>query len=440
MTRQPPPLTGLLPSQRTPAEYALLETVLRTRAALLEQTSLDSDELRERLYAAMRDEVELAQRRAAAANDPLLPDPADTRQWLDDQVLGFAELGPLMRSDSVQTIRILGPHHLYVVDNGHQHRLAGVRFRNDQAVRELVKRFASQAGRLFDDAHPRVDFALPDGSRLHAAMPPITPQYTEVTIRRFTLLDRRIESLVPETLTAGCCAFLQSAVRARANILLCGDGGTGKTTMQRMLLLGVDDPDEWMICLETTRELQLHRLLGRVQSWQSRDDGTDGSGAITLGQLLEDDALRCEATRIVVGECRGAETYTLLSACETGHRGTVTSIHARSAADALERLLTAARHSPLAPGEDVLRDMIRRNIDLVIYVRKLHGVRLVAEVVEVDPTRRLDGGGFATRPLWLRKGNGPLRRQPYPPKLLEEFEDQDIGFRWQEHADEEAAA
>jgi len=437
---QLPPRAGLPRTQRTPAEYALLETILRTRAALLEQTSLDPDELRERLYAAMRDEVELAQRRAAAANDPLLPDPADTRQWLDDQVLGLAELGPLMRNEGVQTIRILGPHHLYVIENGHQYRLAGVRFRNDQAVLELVKRFASLAGRLFDDAHPRVDFALPDGSRLHAAMPPVTPQYTEVTIRRFTLLDRRIESLVPETLTAGCCAFLQAAVRARANILICGDGGTGKTTMQRMLLLEVDDADEWIICLETTRELQLHRLLGRVQSWQSRDDGTDGSGAITLSQLLEDDALRCEASRIVVGECRGGETYTLLASCETGHRGTVTSIHSRSATDALERLLTAARHSPLAPGEGVLRDMIRRNIDIVVFLRKLDGTRLVAEVVEVDPTRRLDGGGFATRPLWLRKGAGPLVRQPYAPNLLEAFEDQDIQFRWQDYADEEAAA
>jgi pilus assembly protein CpaF len=440
VTRQLPPYAGLPRIQRTPHEYALLETVLRTRAALLEQTNLDPDKLRERLHGAMRDEVELYQRRAAVANDPLLPDPVDTRQWLEDQVLGLAELGPLMRSEGVQTIRILGPHHLYVVENGHQYRLAGIRFPSDQAVRELVKRFASQAGRLFDEAHPRADFALPDGSRLHAAMPPITPQYTEVTIRRFTLLDRRIESLVPESLTAGCCAFLQALVRIRANILICGDGGVGKTTLQRMLLLQVDDPDEWIICLETTRELQLHRLLGRVQSWQSRDDGTDGSGAITLSQLLEDDALRCEATRIVVGECRADESMTLLHALETGHRGTVTSIHARSAAEALDRLLTAAQHSPRAPGEGVLRDMIRRNIDVVVFLRKLNGVRLVSEVVEVDATRRLDGGGFATRPLWLRRGNGPLLRQSYPPNLLEAFAGQEIGFHWQDYADEEAAA
>jgi len=440
MSERPPRLDGAGPSQRTAVEYALLETVQRTRATLLELTNLGPDELRERLYASMRDEVELYQRRAAAANDPLLADPSDTRQWLEDQVLGYAELGPLMRTQGVQTIRILGPHHLYVVQDGRQYRLAGVRFSGDQAVREFVKRFAGQAGRLFDDAHPRADFALPDGSRLHAVMPPITPQYTEVTIRRFTLLDRRIESLVPETLTAGCCGFLQAAVHARANILICGDGGTGKTTLQRMLLLEVDDPEEWIICLETTRELQLHRLLGRVQSWQSREDGTDGSGAITLSQLLEDDALRCEATRIVVGECRASETYTLLASLETGHRGTVTSIHARSAADALERLLTAARHSALAPGEDVLRDMIRRNVDLVVFLRRLHGKRLVAEVVEVDSTRRLDGGGFAVRPLWLRKGGGPLLRQPYSPGLLETFEDLEIGYRWQDYADEEAAA
>src|SRR3954452_4028557 len=180
--------------QRAPAEYALLETVQRTRAALLEQTSLPPDELRERLSATMRDEVELYQRRAAAANDPLLADPPGTQQWLEDQVLGYGDLGPLMRTPTIQTIRIMGPHRLFVVEDGRQHRLAGTRFRDDQAVRDLVKRFAALAGRTFDEAHPRVDLTLPDGSRLHAVMPPIARDYTEVTIRRFTLLNRRLEA------------------------------------------------------------------------------------------------------------------------------------------------------------------------------------------------------------------------------------------------------
>ena len=118
----------------------------------------------------------------------------------------------------------------------------------------------------------------------------------------------------------------------------------------------------------------------------------------------------------------------------------VTTIHSTSAAEALERLLTAARHSPLAPSESVLRDMIRRNIQLVVFVRKLHGARLVSQVVEVDPTRRSEGGGFAVRPLWLRKGSGPLVRQQYTPDLLQVFEDQEIPFSWQDCADEEAAA
>src|SRR5579862_3867143 len=100
--------------QRNPAEYALLEAVQRARAALLERSELDPDELRERLRASIRDEIELAQRRAAASNQPLLRDPADTEQWLDDQVLGYGELGPLMRTENVQTIRIVGPHKLYV--------------------------------------------------------------------------------------------------------------------------------------------------------------------------------------------------------------------------------------------------------------------------------------------------------------------------------------
>jgi len=423
--------------QRTPAEYTLLETVLRARAALLEHAELSADELRERLRALLHDEVELVQRRAAAANEPLLADPADTEQWLDDQVLGFGVLGPLMRTDGIQTIRIAGPHKLYVIENGRQHRLAGVRFPNDQAVRDLVKRFASLAGRLFDEAHPRLDICLPDGSRLHAVMPPITRQYTEVTIRRFTLVDRRIESLVPHTLTPGSANFLQGCVRVRANVLLCGDGGTGKTTMQRMLLLGIDDPDEWVIVLESTWELGLDQLIGNCQSWQEKLPNSEGTGAITLGDLLESDGLRCEATRLIVGECRKDEAYTLLHALNTGHRGTVTTIHSTSAADALERLLTAAQHAPSAPSEAVLRRMIARNIDIVVHLRKLGGARLVTEVVEVDPHVK-SGGAFAVRPLWVRSGSGPLVRQPYVPRLLERFSEADIAFNW--HEDEEQAA
>jgi pilus assembly protein CpaF len=426
---------------RSASEQALLETILRTRAALLERSDLEPDAVLEQLRAAIGAEIEHAQRHAAASNEPLLRAPADTAQWLDDQVLGYGDLGPLMRTESVQTIRIVGPHRLYVVDNGRQHRMAGIRFSSDRAVRDLVKRFATLAGRLFDDAHPRVDLSLPDGSRLHAVMPPISRQYTEVTIRRFTLFERRIESLVPDTMTASVARFLTACVNARANVLISGDGGTGKTTLQRMLLLGIDDPDEWLIVFETTRELGLDRLIGQCQSWQARDRGTDGAGGISLSQLLEEDGLRCEASRLIVGECRKEEAYTVLHALETGHQGTVTTLHARSAVDALERLLTAAQHSPMAPSEAVLRAMIRRNIDVVVHLKKLHGRRLVSEVVEIERTPGTDGG-FGIRPLWTRKGAGPLVRQPYPPRLLETFEELALDYRWGDAgpSDEDEAA
>ena len=424
---------------RTPAEHALLETVLRVRAALLEQPDLGPEDVLERLRASMREELELAQRRAAATNEPLLPDPAGTLQWLEDEVLGFGPLGPLMRTDSVQTIRIVGPHRIYVVENGRQHRVAGVRFRDDQVVRQLVKRFAALAGRPFDDAHPRADFCLPDGSRLHAVMPPVSRQYTEVTIRRFTLFDRRIDALVPRTLSASVARFLEACVRGRANVLISGDGGTGKTTLQRMLLLGIDDPDEWLIVLESTWELGLDRLIGTCQSWQERVATPEGTGAITLADLVEFDGLRSEATRLIIGECRKDEAYTLLHALNTGHRGTVTTIHADSAADALERLLTAAQHAPRAPSETVLRRMIAANIDVVVHLRKLGGERLATEVVEVG--RELEPRGrFVVRPLWIREGRGPLVRQPYVPRLLERFAEHEVPYDWYADADDQEAA
>jgi pilus assembly protein CpaF len=323
-----------------------------------------------------------------------------------------------MREPGVQTIRVLSPTHVRVIRNGHQERVAGVRFESDQQVRELVRRVAAAAGRLFDAARPRVDVTLDDGSRLHAVMPPLSRQYTQVTIRRFTLFDQRLDSLVQQrALPRSVARLLVAAVKARINILIAGDGGAGKTTLQRMLLLEVDDPEEWLIVLESTFELGLDLLMSNCQVWQARTANGENVGEITLRQLLEEDALRCEPTRVCVGECRAGESATLLEALNAGHRGTVTTIHAPSAEDALERLLTAAELADRAPSEHVLRRMIASNIDMIVYVEKRGQRRIVSQVVEVDHRLGVDDQ-FGTRSLWLDDGQ-QLVRTGHPSRLVE---------------------
>lgn len=407
---------------RDPLVRSLLESLREQRKELLEQhRDASTAELRERMRAMVDESVTRHQRYAAATNNgQLLEDEEAARQELIDELLGLGLLERLMRQDGVQTIRVVSPTHVRVVRNGHQERVVGVRFDSEQQVRDIVKRVAAAAGRTYDESHPRVDVSLEDGSRLHAVGPPVTRQFTQITIRRFTLFNDRLPSLVRAgTLPQALADLLVAGVRSRLNIVLAGDSGIGKTTLQRMLLLTIDDPDEWLITMESTFELGLDLLTGSCQSWQERLPNTEKAGGITLPQLLEEDALRCEGSRVIVGECRKGEAFTLLLALNAGHRGTVTTIHARSAEDALDRLLTAAQLADRTPSERVLRRMIASNIDLVVFMEKRDGRRLVTEVLEVDH-RLGENDTFGTRRLWQWQG-GQLVRTDEPAHVIEDI-------------------
>lgn len=413
-----------------PAERTIREVVRDALQVLLEQhreaTAAEREAAIRRL---IREEVAEYQRRAVATNEPMLADPSATEQRLVDELLGLGPLERLMRDPAVQTIFVNTPTHVRVVRDGRTERVAGVRFEGDQQVRDLVKRLATLAGRRFDESSPRADLALPDGSRLHALMPPITPEYTEVTIRKFTLFDRRLPDLVAvDTLPPDLATFLAAAVRAKANLVIAGDGGAGKTTLLRVLALEIDDPDERVIVVESTRELALHRLLPHCLSWQARPANSEGLGAISQGELVEDDALRCEPSRIIVGEARGAEAYTLLEAMNTGHRGSMSTIHATSARDALRRLKVAAMKAAERPSPELLTELIAANVDLVLYLEKRLGRRWVTQVVEVDP--RVEGGVIACRDLWVER-NGRLARTGLRPQLLDRIEAAAIPYAWE---------
>ena len=418
----------------SPAERELLRVVREARRRLLDQPAQRSrEELQAAIRAMIHEETEAWQRRAAAGQCPLLLEPTATEGKLIDELLGYGVLASLMRDPSVSSILVNSPTRIFTVSGGVMQRQPFVRFDSDDQVRELVKRHANLVGRRFDEGSPRVDLSLPDGSRLHAVMPPISARWAHVTIRKFTLFDKRLSDVVAMgTMPAALARFISAAVRARLNIIFSGNSGVGKTTLIRMAMLEIDDPTERIVCIEATRELGLELLLPQALDWQARPKNTEGLGEVTQASLV-DDALRSEPSRIVVGESIGDEAYLLLDAMNAGHHGCVSSVHSRSAREALTRLMIAAMKAPHRPPERLVNWMIAANIDLVIHLEKRGDLRLVTEVIEVD--NHLEGETVPFRPLWELRDGRLVRVPGARPRVLDEIKKAGIAYSWDEDAE-----
>jgi pilus assembly protein CpaF len=419
------------------AERELLALVRESRKRLLDQHHERSRaELQAAIRAMIHEETEHWQRRAAAGQCALLLDPVATEEKLADELLGYGALAGLMRMASVSTVIVNAPTRIFTVTDGIMRRERFIRFESDEQVRELVKRHAAAAGRRFDEGSPRVDLSLPDGSRLHAVMPPVSSRYTQLTIRKFTLFDKRLSAAVElGTMPPSLARFISAAVRAHLNIIFSGNSGVGKTTLMRMALLEIDDPSERVICIESTRELGLEHLLAHALDWQSRPKNTEGLGEITQASLM-DDALRSEPSRIVIGESLGDEAYLLLEAMSAGHAGCVSSTHSRSAREALTRLMIAAMKAPHHPPERLIQWMIAANIDLVIHLEKRGEARVVTEVLEVDD--HLEGDHIPVRALWQLNDGQLLRVAGARPRALDQIRKAGIAYSWDD--DEQGAA
>jgi pilus assembly protein CpaF len=400
------------------------ERVIRERVADAVSRSMGDGRLlapggheEERVRTIIDDEVAAYERRAVTTNSPLLLDAEAVRRRLFDSVFGLGILQPLMDDPRVEEIIVNGPLRVFAIREGRKEQVGGVYFETDEELRQLVKRVVSSCGRRLDESSPMVDVRLRDGSRLNAVIPPASTRWTSVTIRKFVLRAHSLERLVEMgALTSAAAEFLDAAVQAGVNMLVSGPTGSGKTTLLNALGTSILGLDERIVTVEEVPELMLDRRLPDCVALQVRGKNVEGIGEITIRDLVRN-ALRMRPTRIIVGEVRGAEALDMLMAMNTGHEGSLTTIHGNSPRDALDRLATLAMMAGERLASEELVRMVSRTIELVVQlqVSARTGQRRVASVFEVTG---LDGGVISGHEVW-GLDHGRLVWKGRPPRCLE---------------------
>jgi pilus assembly protein CpaF len=297
-----------------------------------------------------------------------------------DETFGLGPLEPLMNDPSITDILINGYQTVYVERNG-MLELAPVTFTDEQHLLHIVQRIVGQAGRRVDETSPMVDSRLPDGSRINAIIPPLALDGALVSIRRFGAKPIQAQDLVAKkSLTLEMADFLGACVQARLNLLVSGGTGSGKTTLLNALSAFIP-PEERVITIEDAAELRLQqRHVGRLET---RPNNAEGVGEVSTRDLVRN-ALRMRPDRIIIGECRGAEALDMLQAMNTGHEGSLTTIHANDTRDALGRLEIMVGMAGFDLPLWVIRRQITSAIHLIVQVsRLLGGARKVVKISEV---------------------------------------------------------
>jgi pilus assembly protein CpaF len=299
---------------------------------------------------------------------------------ISDDVLGYGPLEPMLRDDSVTEVMVNSYDRIFVERAGKIERSQAAFVDNAHLLR-IIDKIVSQVGRRIDEASPMVDARLPDGSRVNAIIPPLSLKGPTLTIRKFSRDPYTMDDLVGfGTLTATAAQFLSACVRGKLNILISGGTGTGKTTTLNAVSAFIPE-DERIVTLEDAAELQLQQE--HVITLESRPPNIEGQGEIRIRELVRN-ALRMRPDRIIVGEVRGPETLDMLQAMNTGHEGSLTTIHANSPRDALSRLETLVMTAGVELPHRAIREQIASAFDLLVQISRLvDGSRKITHVTEV---------------------------------------------------------
>ncbi len=340
------------------------------------------------------------------------------------EILGYGPIEPLLRDDTITEIMVNGPKQVYIERGGKLYK-TDVTFENDDHVMRIIDRIVSPIGRRVDESTPYVDARLPDGSRVNIIIPPISLIGPVITIRKFSRDPFTVDDLIRfGTMTPEIAKFLEACVKARLNIIVSGGTGSGKTTTLNVLSSFIPE-DERIITIENAAELQLHQE--HVVTLESRPPNIEGKGEITIRDLVIN-ALRMRPERIIVGECRGGEALDMLQAMNTGHDGSLTTLHSNSPRDTLSRLETMVLMAGMELPVRAIREQIASAVDLIVHQERLRdGTRKIVSITEVQG---MEGDVIVLQDIFvfektgIRDGKviGEFKATGVRPKFIEKFE------------------
>ena len=330
----------------------------------------------------LRREIRLVVERLCDTENPLLN--RMERERLIDEVLdetfGFGPLEMLLKDPTISDILVNGPFKIYVERRGKLEK-SEVKFRDNDHLMQIIDRIVSKVGRRVDETTPLVDARLPDGSRVNAVIQPIALDGASLSIRRFGSNPLKLEDLLNfKAFTPEMAMLMEAAIKARLNIVISGGTGSGKTTLLNTLSSFIPH-DERVVTIEDAAELQLQQ--DHVVRLETRPPNIEGKGAIMTRDLVKN-ALRMRPERIIIGECRGGETLDMLQAMNTGHSGSMTTLHANQPRDAQARLETMIMMAGTELPLKAMRQQISSAVDIIIQANRLQGgPRKITSITEV---------------------------------------------------------
>ena len=341
-----------------------------------------------------------------------------------DEVLGYGPLEPLLKDATVSDILVNTYKNIYIERFG-KLEPTDIRFKDDTHLMRIIDKIVSSVGRRIDESVPMVDARLPDGSRVNAIIPPLALDGPSVSIRRFAVNPLELDDLINyQTLTPGIAEILKGIIKARLNVIISGGTGSGKTTLLNILSRFIPD-DERIVTIEDAAELQMKQ--DHVVRLETRPANIEGRGEVVQRDLVRN-SLRMRPDRIIVGEVRGKEAFDMLQAMNTGHDGSLTTIHANTPRDALMRLETMVAMANMDIPSEFLRKYISSAINLIIQVsRMVDGKRKLVSVQEITG---MEGNVITTQEIFSfhQKGvdaEGKVRGifcfQGVRPKFVEKF-------------------
>ncbi|MDE0805157.1 MAG: CpaF family protein [Acidimicrobiales bacterium] len=391
---------------------------------ILYDKRLSEDDLRRRVQEQLQ--AALAQERAPLS----AADKSQLIQDVSDDILGYGPIDRLLKDESITEVMVNGPEQVFVEQDGRITK-SDATFVDDTHLRRIIDKIVGQIGRRIDEATPMVDARLPDGSRVNAVIPPLSIGGPFLTIRKFSTDPFQVDDLIRfGTLNAASARFLQACIVGRLNCIVSGGTGTGKTTTLNVLSSFIPT-DERIVTIEDAKELQLHQE--HVLAMETRPPNIEGKGHISIRDLVRN-SLRMRPDRVVVGECRGGEALDMLQAMNTGHDGSLTTVHSNSPRDTLSRIETMT----LMAGYDLpvraIREQMASAIDVIVHLMRLRdGTRRVTHVTEVQG---MEGDVITLQDIFLfdygmgvdeqGKFRGHLKATGVRPKFAEKLADHGI--------------